>query len=78
MVVGEAVVSHGSMTLVVGGSPADSSGALVPGDVRMEAGVSVQDVAAALHAVAAPPSAIGAVFESLRRVGAIQAEVLIR
>jgi flagellar P-ring protein precursor FlgI len=78
LTVGEAVVSHGSMTLVVGGTPADSTGAPVPGDVRMEEGVSVQDVAAALHAVAAPPSAIGAVFESLREVGAIQAEVRIR
>jgi len=78
MVVGEAVVSHGSMTLVVGGTAPDSTAAPIPGDVRMEEGVSVQDVAAALHAVAAPPAAIGAVFESLREVGAIQAEVLIR
>jgi flagellar P-ring protein precursor FlgI len=78
MVVGEAVVSHGSMTLVVGGEQPDPNAPAIPGDVRMEEGVSVQDVAAALHAVAAPPSAIGAVFESLREVGAIQAEVLVR
>ena len=80
MVVGEAVVSHGSMTLVVGGTQTqpDSTAMPIPGDVRMDAGVSVQDVAAALHAVAAPPSAIGAVFEALREVGAIQAEVTIR
>jgi len=78
MVVGEAVVSHGSMTLVVGGTQADPNAPPIPGDVRMAEGVSVQDVAAALHAVAAPPSAIGAVFESLREVGAIQAEVLVR
>lgn len=78
MVVGEAVVSHGSMTLVVGGTQPDSTAMPIPGDVRMDAGVSVQDVAAALHAVAAPPSAIGAVFEALREVGAIQAEVTIR
>lgn len=78
LVVGEAVVSHGSMTLVVGGTQPDSTAAPVPGDVRMDAGVSVQDVAAALHAVAAPPSAIGAVFESLRDVGAIRAQVTIR
>lgn len=55
--------------------PQDTS---VPGDVRMEVGVSVQDVAAALHAVAAPPAAIGAIFESLREVGAIRARVVIR
>ncbi len=80
MVVGEAVVSHGSMTLVVGGTQTqpDSTAMPIPGDIRMDAGVSVQDVAAALHAVAAPPSAIGAVFEALREVGAIQAEVTIR
>jgi len=78
MTVGEAVVSHGSMTLVVGGAQADPNAPPIPGDVRMQEGVSVQDVAAALHAVAAPPSAIGAVFESLREVGALQAEVQIR
>lgn len=77
--VGEAVVSHGSMTLSVGGTPTDDTqGPAIPGDVRMAPGVSVQDVAAALHAVAAPPSAIGAIFSSLREVGAIQAEVVVR
>lgn len=77
--VGEAVVSHGSMTLSVGGSaPEGSEAPAIPGDVRMAPGVSVQDVAAALHAVAAPPSAIGAIFSSLREVGAIQAEVVVR
>jgi len=77
--VGEAVVSHGSMTLSVGGTPTDGEqGPAIPGDVRMAPGVSVQDVAAALHAVAAPPSAIGAIFTSLREVGAIRAEVLVR
>jgi flagellar P-ring protein precursor FlgI len=76
VLVGEAVVSHGSMTLSVGGMAPDSIP--VPGDVRMAPGTSVQDVAAAMHAVAAPPSAIAAVFASLRDVGAISAEVVIR
>jgi flagellar P-ring protein precursor FlgI len=77
--VGEAVVSHGSMTLSVGGTPLDDQGGMaIPGDVRMAPGVSVQDVAAALHAVAAPPSAIGAIFSSLRDVGAIRAKVVVR
>lgn len=75
--VGEAVVSHGSLTLSIGGStPADS--VAVPGDLRMQPGVSVQDVAAALHGVAAPPQAIAAVFESLQQVGALAAEVVVR
>ncbi len=116
LTVGEAVVSHGGMTLSVGnreddvpeadpepappqegevappaagpgqvpgaeaeeGVPQAPAEAPVPGDLQMAEGVSVQDVAAALHAVAAPPSAIGAVFESLREVGAIRAQVVIR
>jgi len=76
--VGEAVVSHGSLTLSIGGSPPDTTAAPVPGDLRMRPGVTVQDVAAALHGVAAPPEAITAVFESLREVGALRAEVVIR
>ncbi len=78
VVVGEAVVSHGSMTLSVGEAPVDELPSGIPGDVRMRPGVTVQEVAAALHAVAAPPSAIGAVFEALRDVGAIRAQVVIR
>lgn len=74
--VGESVVSHGSMTLTVGGP--GEGGVPVPGDVRMSSGTSVQEVAAALHAVAAPPTAIAAVFEALREVGAISAEVVVR
>jgi flagellar P-ring protein precursor FlgI len=73
--VGEAVVSHGSMTLAIGGAPG-APGAV--GDLRVPEGTSVQEVAAALHAVAAPPRAIAAVFESLKEVGAISAEVTIR
>jgi flagellar P-ring protein FlgI len=74
--IGEAVVSHGAMTLAIGGSPAGDTN--VPGDLRIAEGATVQDVAAALHGVAAPPQAIAAVFESLRQVGALTAEVTIR
>ncbi len=73
--VGEAVVSHSAMTLVIGGSPGDPA---APGDLRMAPGVTVQDVAAALHGVAAPPEAIAQVFDALRRVGAITAQVTVR
>jgi flagellar P-ring protein precursor FlgI len=76
LVVGEAVVSHGSLTLTIGGSAASDS--WTPGVVRVAPGTTVQDVAAALHAVAAPPSAIAAIFESLRSVGALAAEVSVR
>jgi flagellar P-ring protein precursor FlgI len=76
MQVGEAVVSHGNMTLTVGASAETFSP--VPGDLRMTPGTTVQEVAAALHAVAAPPTAIAAVFASLREIGALSAEVVIR
>lgn len=75
--VGEAVVSHGSLTLSIGGSTAPG-GEEIPGDLRLEPGVTVQDIAAALHGVAAPPQAIASVFESLRQVGALSAQVVIR
>lgn len=76
--VGRAVVSHGGMTLSVGGEPAAPDAVAAPGDLRMADGTTVQDVAAALHGVAAPPQAIAAVFEALRQVGAISAQVAVR
>lgn len=90
--VGSAVVSYGSLTLTVappGAQPAAPAAAgagqgtaagpgPIPGQVRMDSGASVQDVAAALHGMAAPATAIAAIFESLREVGAITAEVTIR
>jgi flagellar P-ring protein precursor FlgI len=82
MVVHEAVVSHGALTLTIGGTPTAGAGpnveAQAPGGVRVAPGTSVQDVAAALHAVAAPPSTIATIFESLRAIGALNAEVVIR
>lgn len=75
--VGEAVVSHGTLTLSIGGAGA-SPEAGIPGDLRLGVGVSVQDIAAALHGVAAPPQAIASVFESLRQVGALAAQVVVR
>ena len=82
ILIGEAVVSHGQMTLAIGGTPFDATDpnavGLPPGDLRMDSGASVQDVAAALHGVAAPPEAIAAVFESLRQVGALTAQVSVR
>lgn len=74
LTVGEAVVSHGALTVTIGGTVQDD----VPGSVRVPAGTSVQDVATALHAVAATPQAIAAIFRSLREVGAIRAELVVR
>ncbi|NNM34631.1 MAG: flagellar basal body P-ring protein FlgI [Gemmatimonadetes bacterium] len=73
--VGPAVVSHGSLTLSIGGDPA-AGGSL--GDVRVPFDANVQEVAAALHAVAASPSAIASVLQKLQEAGAITAEVRVR
>lgn len=86
LVVREAVVSHAGMTLTIGGTapgpigtgPGTGVEGGAPGDLRIAPGTSVQDVAAALHAVAATPAAIATIFESLRAVGALDAEVVIR
>lgn len=72
--VAEAVVSHGAVTLTIG----DAGGAAGPGEVRVPGGTSAQQIASALHALATPPTEIAAIFEALREVGALAAEVTIR
>jgi flagellar P-ring protein precursor FlgI len=57
--------------------PADPA-TLPPGAVRAEAGVMVHTLAEALHAVGATSDVVSAVFQSLRRVGALQAEIEVR
>jgi flagellar P-ring protein FlgI len=74
--VGEAVVTHGQITLAIGGG-ADST-AVGVGEVRLLAGISVQRIASALHGVRSSPAEIAAIFSALREVGAISAEVVIR
>jgi flagellar P-ring protein precursor FlgI len=89
LTVGEAVVSHGAVTLSIAGatpnaaSPAAAPAARgaeaqTPGDVRVAVGTSVQKVAAALHAVQTPAPEIAAIFLALREVGALSAEVIVR
>ena len=73
--VGEATVSHGGITITVGA--ADTTGS-PNGNLRIAAGTPVTRVASALHAVQAPPAEIAAIFESLRAVGAIAAEIVVR
>ncbi|MEO7085029.1 MAG: flagellar basal body P-ring protein FlgI [Gemmatimonadaceae bacterium] len=75
LTVGEATVSHGGITLTVGA--ADTTAA-TPNSIRMVGGTPVTRVAAALHAIQAQPSEIAAIFESLRSIGAISAEIVIR
>jgi flagellar P-ring protein precursor FlgI len=87
LTVGEAVVSHGAVTLTIGapqpaaaGAPAGAASTApeAPGDVRVAPGTSVQRVAAALHAVQTPPAEIAAIFAALREIGAISADVVVR
>lgn len=53
-------------------APATMSG------VTIAAGVTIQELAAALSAVNAPPSTVAAIFEALAGVGAIRAQVVVR
>jgi flagellar P-ring protein precursor FlgI len=74
--VGPASVSHGGLTLLVGGQPAASAAA--GSIVRVEPAASVQEVAAGLHAAGAKPEEIAAIFEALQAAGALQAQVVVR
>ncbi len=75
LTIGEATVSHGGITISVG---AVDTSAAAPFNVRVASGTAVTRVAAALHAIQAPPSEIAAIFEALRSIGAIVAEVVVR
>jgi flagellar P-ring protein precursor FlgI len=75
LTVGEATVSHGGITITVG---ANDTTAAAPDNLRMAIGTPVTRVAAALHAVQAPANEIAAIFESLRAIGAIAADVVVR
>lgn len=77
MTVTAATVSHGAITLALGADVASDTSA-IPGSVRLPAGISVQRVATALHAVRTPPNEIAAIFAALREVGALSAEVIVR
>jgi flagellar P-ring protein precursor FlgI len=77
MTVAAATVSHGGVTLAVGSETATDM-TPIPGSVRLPAGVSVQRVASALHAVRTPPGEIAAIFAALREVGALSADVVVR
>jgi len=76
--VGPGVVSVGSVTLSIGGVPADTLAGTTDGRLRLATGTSVQQLIAALHAVQTPPSQVALIFEALRRAGSISAEVVTR
>lgn len=83
--VGAAVVSHGGVTLEIGGASrqaanggASNASASDNSLVHMAVDASVQDVAAGLHAAGARGPEIAAVFEALRAAGALRATVVVR
>lgn len=73
MRIGEAVVSHGGMTLSVG-TPEGVAGT----GIQVRPGATVQEVAQALHQLGAPPNAIATIFKALNEIGALPAKVSIR
>jgi flagellar P-ring protein precursor FlgI len=75
--VGAAVVSREGITLAIQSTGAASAQGGV-GSIRLEEGVSIQEVAAALHAIGASSREVIAIFLGLRDVGAIRAEVVAR
>lgn len=75
LTVGEAMVSHAGITLSIGASADTSQNR---GDVRVPAGATVRVIAAALHAVQTTAQETAAIFEALREVGAISADVVVR
>ena len=79
LTLGPGMVSVAGLALSIGAASADTSiEAAGAGQVRVPAGATVQQVAAALLAVRTPPQQIALVFEALRSVGALSAEVIAR
>ncbi|MEP6619469.1 MAG: flagellar basal body P-ring protein FlgI [bacterium] len=82
--VSDASVSHGGISLAVGAmAAADSTAprdttAGARGGLHVASGTPVSKIVSALHAMQTPPSEIAAILESLRSVGALSAEVVIR
>jgi flagellar P-ring protein precursor FlgI len=82
LTIGEATVSHGGITISIGAADstvaASDTSALAKSSLHMVPGTPVTRVAAALHAAQVQPSDVAAIFESLRSIGAISAEIVIR
>lgn len=78
LTLGPGMVSVGSLALSIGPAGADTASQGSAGQVRVPTGATVQQLAAALLAVKTPPQQVALVFEALRNVGAISAEVIAR
>ncbi len=78
LTLGPGVVSVAGVTLSIGATPADTSQEEGRGTVRVPTGATVQQLASALYAVRTPPQQVAQIFEALRQVGALSAEVVAR
>ncbi len=80
LTLGPGMVSVGGLSLAIGGVAIDTIAAAAanPNPLRVPGGATVQQLAAALHAVRTPPQLVAQVFEALRAVGALAAEVVAR
>jgi len=68
-------VSHAGITLTIS---QDGSEGPVEGLVAVPVGVSVQEVAAGLHAAGADPHEVARIFELLRNAGALVADIVVQ
>ncbi|MBK6486416.1 MAG: flagellar basal body P-ring protein FlgI [Gemmatimonadetes bacterium] len=78
LTLGPGVVSIQGLTLSIGPAPADTAQQGPGGQVRVPTGATVQQLAAALSAVRTPAHQVAQIFEALKQVGAISAEVVAR
>ena len=78
LTLGPGVVSIPGLTLSIGAAPADTAQEGIRGQVRIPTGATVQQLAAALSAVRTPPHQVAQIFEALKQVGALSAEVVAR
>jgi flagellar P-ring protein FlgI len=90
--VGPASVSHDGLTVQIGGTPATPAApaagqappaggnaeAPPPAVLALNVGATVEDIAAGLHAAGASAPEIAAIFDGLRAVQALRAEVIVR
>jgi flagellar P-ring protein precursor FlgI len=91
--VGPASVSHDGLTVQIGGPPAAAPAAPAaaqapaaggntetppPAVLALNVGATVEDIAAGLHAAGATAPEIAAIFDGLRAVQALRAEVIVR
>jgi flagellar P-ring protein precursor FlgI len=72
-------ISHGDLTIQVAGSAGGAGAKKAQGDhvAELKAGASVQDLVKALNTLGVQPKDLTAIFQTLKEVGALQADLEI-